>query len=58
MVCSPVWRANLTGATELYNRTNDPNENENLSELPGMQDIVAALSAQLHAGWRAAAKEV
>jgi iduronate 2-sulfatase len=57
-VNTPIWQPDLAGITELYNRTEDPNENVNLSELPAMKEIVAALSAQLHAGWRAGAGRV
>ena len=52
-VHGPVWQKDLSGIVELYNRTADPGENFNLAEKPEMAAIVANLSAQLHAGWRA-----
>ena len=48
-----VW-SDVAGV-ELYNRTADPDENVNLANATGAAGARAALSAQLHAGWRAAA---
>ena len=42
-------------AVELYDEQADPQENVNIAKLPGNQQLVAELSAQLNAGWKAAA---
>lgn len=49
-VHGPIWSAHPP--TELYNLSSDPDENVNLARQPGMEAVVAALSALLHAGWR------
>lgn len=41
-------------AAELYDHRSDPQENVNVAGRPGHEALVAALSAQLKAGWRAA----
>jgi arylsulfatase A-like enzyme len=41
-------------AVELYDRANDPDENTNVAEFHGNQQIVQQLSRQLERGWRAA----
>ena len=38
---------------ELYNHTADPDENVNVANDTALAPVVAALSAQLRAGWRA-----
>ena len=53
LVHGPVWQQHLSGINELYNRSADPDENVNLASRPELATIVANLSAQLHAGWRA-----
>ena len=52
-VHGPIWVDDVKGLNELYNRTGDPDENFNLANNEGMAEVVNALSAQLHAGWRA-----
>ena len=46
--------ANVVVARELYDQQSDPQENQNIADLPANREIVAQLAAQLHAGWRAA----
>jgi arylsulfatase A-like enzyme len=41
-------------AIELYDHQMDPQENQNLANLPENAALVAKLSAELHAGWKAA----
>ena len=41
-------------ATELYDNQVDPDENENIADVKENADLVAQLSAQLKAGWKAA----
>jgi arylsulfatase A-like enzyme len=41
-------------ASELYDHRTDPQENENVANLPANRDVISKLAAQLHAGWRAA----
>src|SRR5690606_36360472 len=38
---------------ELYDEISDPDENTNIADNPGKQDLVRRLSAQLKAGWKA-----
>ena len=47
---TPIW--DEVAGVELYNRTSDPNENQNIAAKPGMTDVVKELSRRLHAGWR------
>eukprot|EP00937_MAST-01D_sp_MAST-1D-sp2_P007433 g7433.t1 len=49
----PVW-SHVAGR-ELYNRSADPEEGENIAERAGLKDVVARLSQRLRAGWRAIA---
>jgi hypothetical protein len=37
---------------ELYNRSADPNENQNIAARPGAAAVVGELSRLLRAGWR------
>lgn len=45
-------------ARELYDHESDPQENQNIADEAGMEDIVNQLSEQLKQGWRAAVPEV
>ena len=47
----PVW-SKIKGR-ELYNRTADPEESENIAEHAGLNSTLALLSQRLRAGWRA-----
>ena len=50
----PVWpAAGEAVVNELYNHTADPDENVNVANDTALAPVVAALSAQLRAGWRA-----
>ena len=49
----PVW--DKVAGRELYNRSADPEESQNIAERAGLTDVVARLSQQLRAGWRAVA---
>ena len=50
----PVWPApGEPVINELYNHTADPDENVNVANDTALAPVVAALSAQLRAGWRA-----
>jgi iduronate 2-sulfatase len=57
---TPHW--NVSWGSELYDHTANAgvpdgsfdDENENVAQLPQHASLVASLSAQLHAGWRAA----
>lgn len=50
------WKAadKAPAAIELYDQVADPGETANLAARPGHQPLVAQLSRQLRAGWRAA----
>ena len=45
------------GEFELYDHQTDPEEHLNLANKPEHKELVAQLTAQLHAGWRAALPE-
>ena len=47
---APIW--DEVAGVELYNRTADPNENQNIAARPGVADVVRELSRRLRAGWR------
>ena len=47
----PVW-GKIAGR-ELYNRSADPEESENIVERAGLNNTVVRLSQRLRAGWRA-----
>lgn len=54
------WQDRKTGkvaACELYDHQVDPAENENVADAEANRDLVAKLSEQLQAGWRAALPE-
>jgi iduronate 2-sulfatase len=46
----PIWES--VSGVELYNRTADPDENQNLANKPEMAEVVKQLRTKLHAGWR------
>jgi len=46
--------AGRLAATELYDNSTDPQENENIAGHPENAELVARLAKQLHDGWRAA----
>jgi iduronate 2-sulfatase len=48
------WETKEFAARELYDHQADPQENVNIAELPGTQEVVKGLDARLRAGWRAA----
>jgi iduronate 2-sulfatase len=51
------WRDRIDGplvAVELYDHAADPGEDVNIAGDPAHGDLVAALSAELAAGWKAA----
>ncbi len=48
------WGRNGSQGIELYDYSSDPDETVNIANLPENTELVAHLSAQLHAGWRAA----
>ena len=50
----PKW--NISYGTKLYDHKKDPKENWNRADDPEYREI--RLSAQLHAGWRAACQQV
>lgn len=41
-------------ATELYDLQSDPNENENISQIPTNRDLIAKLAEQMKLGWQGA----
>ena len=49
----PVW--DRVAGRELYNRSADPEESQNIAERAGLTDVIGRLSQQLRAGWRAIA---
>ena len=51
------WETKQYVANELYDHTNDSQENINIAGLPDNAQIVKKLSAMLKAGWRAALPE-
>jgi arylsulfatase A-like enzyme len=54
------WRDRIDGplvAVELYDHAADPGEDVNIAGDPVQRDLVAALSAELAAGWKAARPE-
>ena len=48
------WGKNAWLGKELYDHEIDPDETVNIASLPENSNLVAHLSAQLHAGWQAA----
>ena len=50
------WHCDKSGKTEyeLYDHQTDPQENASLALKPENNDLVAKLTAQLHAGWKGA----
>lgn len=48
------WRENGSRGVEIYDYYADPDETLNIAALPENAELVAQLSEQLHAGWRAA----
>ena len=52
----PFW--NVSYGTELYDLKRDPEENWNRADDPDYLEIRLKLSAQLHAGWKVARRDV
>ena len=52
------WGKNGSRGIELYDYSSDPDETINIANLPENRELVAQLSAQLHAGWQAALPNV
>ncbi len=52
----PHW--NVSHRAELYDHAHDPEENWNRADDPQYAQLRLELRAQLHAGWRAAARYV
>ena len=51
----PMWDQVFKGPSiELYDHLNDPDENANIAQNQGEEDVVKGLSQQLHEGWRKA----
>ena len=52
------WGTGGRNGKELYDYDADPNETVNIVDLPENEELVANLSAQLHAGWQAALPDI
>ena len=52
------WGNNGRNGKELYDYHTDPNETENIANLPENKEIVGKLSNHLNAGWQAALPEI
>lgn len=48
--CLPNWHESIVA--ELYDHINDPDENENLIDIPGLNVMKSILRKRLKLGWR------